>query len=45
MNFNEVIRNHPLDSLSAVTWITEGLLHNNFDDLLRAGDPLDNLPR
>jgi hypothetical protein len=44
MNFREFVPYHPLHLLSAVTWITEGLLQNNFDYLFGAGDPLDDLP-
>ena len=45
MNFNQPAQDHPLHSLSAVTWITEGLLQNNFDDFLGSGDSFDNLSR
>ncbi len=46
MNFNEfAFRPHPLPSLSAVTWITEGLLQNNFHNLFGTGDSFDDLAR
>jgi hypothetical protein len=45
MNFSRFTQNHPLPTLSAVTWITEGLLQNNFDDFFGPGDSLDNFPR
>jgi hypothetical protein len=43
MNFSEFTQNQLLISLSAVTGFTEGLLQNYFDDLLGAGNPLDDL--
>ena len=45
MNFSEFVQNHPLLTLSAVTWITEGLLQNNFHDLLGPGDSFNDFPR
>jgi hypothetical protein len=45
MNFSEFVQNHPLLTLSAVTWITEGLLQNNFDDFLGSRDAFDDFPR
>jgi hypothetical protein len=45
MNLSGFVQDRPLNSLSAVTWITEGLLQNYFDYLFRAGNPLDNLSR
>jgi hypothetical protein len=45
MNFNESAQNHPLDSLSAVTHITEGSLKNNFDDFLGSGDSFHDFSR
>ncbi len=45
MNFNEFLQEHRLPSLSTVTWITEGLLQNNFHNLLGTGDSFDDLPR
>jgi len=44
-NFSELLRIAYLDSLSTVTRFTEGLLKNNFDDLLGAGDPFHDLAR
>src|SRR5579859_331731 len=42
-NLSEFLQDRPLNSLSAVTWITEGLLQNYFDGLFGAGDPFDDL--
>ena len=45
MNFSEVVVDRGLPMLSTVTRFTEGLLQNNFDHLLGAGDALDDFPR
>jgi hypothetical protein len=45
MNFSEFHPHRPLDSLSAVTQITEGLLQNNFDYLLGTGNSFDHPAR
>jgi hypothetical protein len=44
MNFSEFTQNQLLNSLSAVTRFTEGLLQNYFDDLFGPGNALDYLP-
>jgi hypothetical protein len=44
MNFSQLAADRPLDSLSAVTQVTEGLLQNNFNYLLRSCNPFYHLP-
>jgi hypothetical protein len=45
MNLNNFNDSHLLEPLSTVTRFTEGLLENNFDDLLRTSNPFDYFPR
>ncbi len=45
MNFRVHPKTTPPLSLSAVTWVTEGLLQNNFHDLFGTGDSFDDFAR